>query len=158
MTGVDLELVHSVLSRRAWLQVLLPLGLVTLAVCFALGGHLGLRESVRYSLQGIALMPVFVAAVRYPDAPLFRPLNWAPVRHLGTLSYSLYLLHGVVINAFAQTTLSVPVRVACEMALSIAAAQTICWLIERPCARLRARLSTEEAVPADFAGGLAPTP
>jgi peptidoglycan/LPS O-acetylase OafA/YrhL len=55
------------------------------------------RETIRYSLQGLALMPIFYFAVRFPDNWLFRHLNsrWAVT--LGTYSYVIYLSHLVVI-------------------------------------------------------------
>ncbi|WP_316231637.1 acyltransferase [Bradyrhizobium sp. SZCCHNR1051] len=56
------------------------------------------RETARYSLQGLALMPLFFFAVRFADAPLFRHLNHAWVMTLGTYSYAIYLIHNVVIR------------------------------------------------------------
>jgi peptidoglycan/LPS O-acetylase OafA/YrhL len=51
------------------------------------------QKTVRYTLQGIALFPMFWLAVRYPGWTAFRWLNWKPVRSLGSLSYSFYLAH-----------------------------------------------------------------
>ncbi|MGJ4962704.1 acyltransferase family protein [Bradyrhizobium sp. HKCCYLRH3061] len=56
------------------------------------------RETARYSLQGLALMPLFYFAVRFADAPLFRDLNRSWVMTLGTYSYAIYLIHNVVIR------------------------------------------------------------
>ncbi|MGJ4898551.1 MULTISPECIES: acyltransferase family protein [unclassified Bradyrhizobium] len=56
------------------------------------------RETARYSLQGLALMPLFYFAVRFADAPLFRHLNRSWVMTLGTYSYAIYLVHNVVIR------------------------------------------------------------
>jgi peptidoglycan/LPS O-acetylase OafA/YrhL len=55
------------------------------------------RETARYSIQGLALMPVFYLSVRFADAPLFRPLNTSWMKTLGTYSYAIYLIHYVVI-------------------------------------------------------------
>ena len=46
------------------------------------------RETARYSIQGIALMPIFYFAVRFADAPLFRVLNTPWAMTLGTYSYT----------------------------------------------------------------------
>lgn len=51
------------------------------------------RETFRYSLQGIALFPIFWLAIRHADWPLFRWLNWKPVAWLGLVSYVFYLSH-----------------------------------------------------------------
>lgn len=60
------------------------------------------RETFRYSLQGIALMPVFHLAVkRYRSWP-FRFLNSPLVIRVGIYSYSIYLIHRVIILAAAH--------------------------------------------------------
>lgn len=56
------------------------------------------RSTIRYSIQGIALMPLFYYAVNFSEMRLFRPLGWPFMRSLGLLSYSIYLLHYVVIR------------------------------------------------------------
>ena len=57
------------------------------------------RESLRYSLQGIALLPLFFYAVRYPTAGPFRLLNTRVLARLGVLSYGIYLIHDVILSA-----------------------------------------------------------
>lgn len=57
------------------------------------------RATWRYSLQGLALMPIFHFAVTRPDALIFRPLNWPLVRQIGVWSYTMYLCHFVILNA-----------------------------------------------------------
>lgn len=108
------------------------------------------RESVRYTLQGIGLYPLFFLAVRHPQMAVMRFLNWRPVRFVGTLSYSLYLLHQIVIYAvdrklhvlphFAQAVLS--------LALSFGLSLLVWRLVEQPCAKLRSRLTTAPRAPA----------
>ena len=140
------------MSRRALLGAILPLGLLVLALCFALGEVAAFRETFRYSVQGLALAPLFIAAVRYPDAWLFRPLNWKPVQHLGVLSYSLYLLHGIVLSALSTGQFGLGPAMASVVGLlaTLLAAEIVYRLIERPCARLRKRLLVRKA-PADSA-------
>ena len=57
------------------------------------------RDTFRYTLQGICLISVFVCAVRYPNWVPMRALNFRPIAFLGVLSYSLYLVHQVVLAA-----------------------------------------------------------
>ncbi len=57
------------------------------------------RSTWRYSLQGIALMPIFYYAVTHPRALVFQPLNWGFVRRIGIWSYTMYLCHYVIIKA-----------------------------------------------------------
>ena len=51
------------------------------------------RETWRYTLQGIALMPIFYFAIRDPNLPIFKPLNFAPLVYIGKISYTFYLSH-----------------------------------------------------------------
>jgi peptidoglycan/LPS O-acetylase OafA/YrhL len=124
-----------------WLRRLLPLALVALLSTFVLRGNV-FRETLRYSLQGLALVPLFVCAIRWPEAWIFRPLNLRPVRFIGTLTYSLYLLHFVVLSGLeAHTALPRVGRAVVGLVLALALSWTMWIAIERPCARLRKRLS-----------------
>jgi peptidoglycan/LPS O-acetylase OafA/YrhL len=57
------------------------------------------RSTLRYTLQGLALLPIFHFAVTRPEALVFRPLNWGFVRRIGVWSYTVYLCHFVIIEA-----------------------------------------------------------
>jgi peptidoglycan/LPS O-acetylase OafA/YrhL len=54
------------------------------------------RETYRYSLQGIALMPLFYYAVALHKSFLFKWLNSKVVKKVGVLSYSIYLCHFII--------------------------------------------------------------
>lgn len=56
------------------------------------------RETIRYSIQGLALMPIFYFAIRYSENPLFRHLNSSWIITLGIYSYAIYLIHHIVIQ------------------------------------------------------------
>jgi peptidoglycan/LPS O-acetylase OafA/YrhL len=101
------------------------------------------RETLRYSLQGAALTIIFVAAIRYAHWLPFRVLNWRPLAFIGVLSYSLYLVHYAVIFAIERI---LPAwhplaRGVLAAVVSIAISWAIYRLIEKPCARLRKRLT-----------------
>lgn len=129
-------------SPTLWKWGLLPAAIGALLVGF-LWRDDRFRESLRYTLQGIALVPVFVCAIRWPGFLPFRILNTKAVAFLGVLSYSLYLTHHVVIfgvnqylpqvHGLARGTLSFAVALALSYGIYVA--------IEKPCARLRKRLS-----------------
>lgn len=51
------------------------------------------RQTLRYTLQGLALFPIFYLAVRRSHWLIFRWLNWNLVRGLGVVSYTFYLFH-----------------------------------------------------------------
>ncbi|HEX3470578.1 MAG TPA: acyltransferase [Silvibacterium sp.] len=51
------------------------------------------RETFRYTLQGIALFPIFYYVVATPHHWQARWLTWAPLRWVGLVSYTMYLSH-----------------------------------------------------------------
>jgi peptidoglycan/LPS O-acetylase OafA/YrhL len=129
------------ISERAWKELLFPLALLGLLTSFAVRDH-GFQETVRYSLQGLCLFPLFVIAVRYPGWFAFRLLNVGWVRFLGVLSYSIYLVHPAVL--WAVTSWTGPpgvVQAAIALALTLGIALAIYQVVEKPAARLRRRLS-----------------
>jgi peptidoglycan/LPS O-acetylase OafA/YrhL len=131
-------------SFRLWMGAALPIAIITLLVTFVVRGET-LRQTARYTLQGLALVPVFVCAVRWPESILFRWLNARPVRFLGTLSYSLYLVHHVVLSVLeSNTRLPRLPRAAVGLALAVAVSWAIYTFVEKPCARIRRRLSAVE--------------
>src|SRR5262249_39300014 len=46
------------------------------------------RQTARYSIQGLALAPLFFYVARYPDSWPTRWLQWKPLTTLGDLSYA----------------------------------------------------------------------
>jgi peptidoglycan/LPS O-acetylase OafA/YrhL len=130
-------------SRALWCYLLFPLGLAGLGLSFALRMD-WFRDTLRYSVQAIALMPLFVTAIRYPEWGPMRVLNWSFMRRLGLLSYSLYLCHQVVLFAIVHSFPHLgQVPLACAgLALSLLIAALIQQFIERPSARARRRWVT----------------
>ncbi len=60
------------------------------------------RETFRYSLQGLALMPIFYFAIKCARDIPFTLLNHPWVARIGVYSYAMYLIHYVVINAIEK--------------------------------------------------------
>jgi peptidoglycan/LPS O-acetylase OafA/YrhL len=116
----------------------LPLGL-TLIVCSLLFRSAAFRDTLRYSVQGIALYPIFITAIRFPDWGVFRSLNWGWVRFLGILSYSLYLVHFMVIQALTAAIpgLGLPVYGILSLLISLILAYAIHRFVEIPAAKLK---------------------
>jgi peptidoglycan/LPS O-acetylase OafA/YrhL len=134
---------------RRWRSLWLPLGLAALLLTFAVRDQ-RFEETVRYSIQGLALVPVFVVAVRWHDWGIVRLLNLGWVRFLGVLSYLIYLVHFIVFYAVQDPRLhlrSPLLEAAVTLLLTLAIAVAVHRLVERPCARLRRRLSGIAAPP-----------
>jgi peptidoglycan/LPS O-acetylase OafA/YrhL len=125
-----------------WKWVLLPAGLALLLVTFAYRAP-WFRETIRYSLQGIALTPVFVAAMRFPGWRPFRFLNWKPVAFVGVLSYTLYLAHQTVMVGlyFWMPGLHRVWGSVLAFGIAFAIALAIHRFVEVPSARLRKRFT-----------------
>ncbi len=116
------------------------------------------RMTLRYTIQGLALYPIFICAIRYADWGPFRWLNLAWVKKLGQLSYLLYLTHFTVLAGFSpyfkriyfplnqgEKFQSNPLDLLLYMALcfgvSLAVSVTLHYAVERPALKLKHRFS-----------------
>jgi peptidoglycan/LPS O-acetylase OafA/YrhL len=94
------------------------------------------------------LLPFFIAAVLWHDVWPFRLLNTAPLRLIGVLSYSIYLMHTTALWMLErQTGWSLFVRGLSAFAISVALALLIQRYIEAPLARVRRALSRVASAP-----------
>jgi len=131
---------RSKVSDRAMVWGWLSLGVLLLAVSFAVRAPWW-DHTLRYTLQGIGLMPLFVAAIRYHDQPGVRWLNARWLRRFGVLSYGLYLVHTTVIHAVQQWIDWHPLlQSVLAFALSYGLAVALHRYVEQPSARLRERI------------------
>jgi peptidoglycan/LPS O-acetylase OafA/YrhL len=129
-------------SPRLMQYLLFPLALIVLLLCAYSHGTV-FTDTLCFSVEGVALTVAFISAVQFHDSPLFRALSSRPLVFIGVLSYSLYLVHGVILCAILR---SYPhshswQRVLVGFGASLAVAWLIFQLVEKPCARLRKRLT-----------------
>lgn len=102
------------------------------------------RSTLRYTVQGFALMPIFYFAVTCSQARIFRPLNWAVIRQIGVWSYTIYLSHFVIIKALERGNLAPPnalVFAILVLLLSCIWSALVYNFAEKPLHRLRRTLS-----------------
>lgn len=108
------------------------------------------RETARYSLQGLALMPTFYYAIRNASHFPFRILNTSLIAKLGVYSYAIYLSHYVVIHAVALNApwlASIrPLMVLTALAISVAYAAAIDRWIDPYFRDLRRQFRTKNPV------------
>lgn len=127
-------------------------GLLLMLVCLAVRDA-GFRETLRYTLQGAALLPIFWLAVRHPAWPVFAPLNWAPMVLMGKVSYTFYLSHFFFVK-IAEALLQQRLAIALSaFVCSFGFAYLVYIAVEQPCARLRARLHGAPPPPLAGAAG-----
>jgi peptidoglycan/LPS O-acetylase OafA/YrhL len=129
-------------SNQLWKYFFLPLGII-LILFSLLYRSPEFQETFRYSIQGIALYPIFITAIRFPNWGLFRLLNLNWMRFVGTLSYSLYLVHYTVIHGVQMylPQLNIAVKGGVSLLISLGLAYLIYQFIESPVGQLRKQFS-----------------
>lgn len=97
------------------------------------------RETLRYSIQGLALIPIFYYSIRCSEHWLFHWLNWSWMRKLGVYSYFIYLIHLVVIRflEYNNITHSILLVIVLSSIISIAFAFVVDKYIDVHFASLR---------------------
>ena len=119
-----------------WLVAVGALGLIASVVI-----HNELyRETFHYTLQGLALIPIFMALVSLGNT-WFAWLNVRWVRYIGTLSYTLYLVHRGLILAAQIHIRSKVLSTLVALLGSFVVAVLMNQFVERPLIRLRKKLA-----------------
>ena len=130
---------HEWLLRR--MNWLVPLSIVVIIGSFLIRAE-SFRDTLRYTLQGLALIPLFIAAIHYQQTLPVRFLNLPVMRFLGVLSYTLYLCHGMFMDFFDSIWAGGAfLKGLVSLVCAICFATLVHYWIERPCTRIRRRLS-----------------
>ena len=125
------------LARNRWLFVGLGVMLVSLVL-----RNTAFRETLRYSLQSTALVPIFAAVILRTEQVGFRWLAHPVMVYLGRISYSFYLLHVLILNLAGRYLHAGDlIDGVAAFAVTTAAASLIMVLVEQPMARLGHRRS-----------------
>ena len=133
------------LDKKRSFYMIFAIGLAGLLISF-LWRDPAFRSTFRYTLQGLALMPIFYYAVTRPDHVFFRLLNTRILRRIGIYSYTLYLVHFVVLNGLWE--MGYPSE-GPTMTIIYAAALSLFWaalvyrFAEQPLHNLRSRLRAD---------------
>lgn len=85
----------------------------------------GFRETLRYTVQSLAVLAVMRFVVRFPGSALGRILNLRPVAWLGRISYAFYLIHFTILiecerrglGQFARILIALPLSAGLAWAL-----------------------------------------
>ena len=107
------------------------------------------RETIRYSLQGIALMPLFsVVLLDQPTTAIRRVLASPVMVLIGRLSYSIYLFH-LLARTPAEVIFGSPYRIesiASGLLVTGVLAYTVYIFVELPISSIRHRLRGKESL------------
>jgi peptidoglycan/LPS O-acetylase OafA/YrhL len=116
--------------------------LIALLLTFIIPSE-GFRETFRYTIQGLALMPFFTAILTDdPDTLVRKALSSPPMVLIGRLSYSIYLFH-LLARTPGEVYFGSPYRVGSAISglvFSGVVAYGLFIFVERPIAGLRRRL------------------
>jgi peptidoglycan/LPS O-acetylase OafA/YrhL len=129
-------------SRQSW--TLTIAGLFVLLFTFVYRNP-EFRETVRYTIQGIALIPLFISAIKLPDHWAFSWLNTPPMRFVGVLSYTLYLVHFPCLKLAEGWSSNRVIIGMTALSMSMALAYFMHLLVEKPLARFRRKLGSRTA-------------
>lgn len=95
------------------------------------------RETLRYTVQGIALAPLFFYSIRFGSHWVFSPLNSRPMQRIGVYSYSIYLAHHIVIENMHALRLPTALSLVVTAGIIGSYAFLMEKYIDRPCLRWR---------------------
>jgi peptidoglycan/LPS O-acetylase OafA/YrhL len=100
------------------------------------------RLTARYSLQSLAIAVLIYLAVARAGQWPYRLLNTRPLVYLGTISYTIYLSHHMILQGIAKHEPAWGwLRImALGALLTLLLAEPVRRWIEAPCARLRRQL------------------
>lgn len=158
------------LLRNPWLDAPLPTGRGReAAVALACLGVLlfsfvfrepWFRETLRYSLQSLAVAPLLYLAVARAETLPFRWLGSRALAYVGSVSYTVYLSHHLILLAIERHApqLQWPAVALLGAAASLLAAEAMRRWVDVPVGRLRQRLRPTQAPPAPPRRPLASAP
>lgn len=126
-------------SRRACGLILLS-AILVMAATYFLQQYKTQNHPLLYTLQGMALLPLFAFAIRHPRNFFLRIFSWRPITFLGDISYTFYLVHLMCLGVIREST---SLRQRYVSLLAFLLAVTLSWLtrkyVELPLAKIRKR-------------------
>jgi len=99
-------------------------------------------HTLRHTFQSIVALCVFYLAIVAADRPLFRVLEHPWIKFVGTISFSLYLIHYVAIEVILKMspTTNPYINIVLATLLAVLFGLGLHYGVERPSARLSKRL------------------
>ena len=125
--------------RRDWAVILVCLSALLGSLAYR---ELWFRDTLRYTVQSLAIAPLLYLAVARADQRPFRWLSARPLVYIGSVSYTLYLTHHLILfgikHHFPQA--GWPATTLGAAMLTLAACELMRRWVDKPCADLRRRL------------------
>ncbi|HVY16470.1 MAG TPA: acyltransferase [Rhodopila sp.] len=122
-------------------------GMLGLLMAFVVRDE-GFRQTIRYTMQGICLMPFFTAVISWDRANFIRRiLASRPFVVIGQMSYSIYLIHHVALGPGEHYFGSPwhPYSIIIATVLTGLISWSLLVFVDRPLAKLRHRFRTSSS-------------
>lgn len=113
-------------------------GAAIILLCFAYRDPF-FRDTFRYTLLEIGLMPIFFFVTLPRRTFLVRCLEWRGLRHLGQISYSMYLIHHTLFHHFYHYYRPSMLLALGILLLTVGYGQAMRMLVELPMQQMRTR-------------------
>jgi peptidoglycan/LPS O-acetylase OafA/YrhL len=140
----------SALPLRSWLLLGACLAVLLTTLLYR---DESFRLTARYTLQALAIAPLIALAVRQSRSAVFRWLNSAPMHYLGTLSYTIYLSHQLILYGVIRQApqLNSIATLAVSAVLTLALAEAVRRWVEQPLRRRRQKIPARQGDTAGLA-------
>ena len=128
------------LTDRTIRYIAAPIAAVVFCIMAFLPQVLGLTvgDTIIYA----CLVPLFWYVIVHPEGVSGRVLNNRAVAHIGLLSFSIYLLHRLVLGLVEQVVHVAPVIDGLSLVVVIALAHGMYIAVEKPLAKVRKSLES----------------
>ncbi|QRY41909.1 acyltransferase [Microbacterium hominis] len=133
------------MADRTIRYIAAPIAAVVFCVMAFVPQSLGLTvgDTVIYA----CLVPLFWYAIVHPEGVSGRVLNSGVVTQIGLLSFSIYLLHRLVLGLVEQVVHVAPLIDAISLVVVIGVAQLMFISVEKPLGKVRKRLESRFTAP-----------
>ncbi len=128
--------VARIFTRERLERIILPASITLLLITLVYRNPV-FRQTIRYSIQGVALAPILYYVVHTPQTWVGRILNARWLAALGTISYALYLLHATVLIEINQVIPSRLLAGILSLLVAILLAYLVHILVEKPTDAMR---------------------
>ena len=143
MQGDDRERFND-LTKYAWVAAAGALGvflaMAVLMPAFRTSSNSVLFNGVGYSLIMVLMAGILGAVLRDGDLWYKRLLRLRPLTFIGTISYMLYLIHGLILEVLMDAEVGAVPRATIGLALSVVAATISWYAMEKPLTRFKSLL------------------
>jgi|SRR5580704_2243608 peptidoglycan/LPS O-acetylase OafA/YrhL len=117
-------------------------GLAGIIVSLLIRGPI-FADTLRYTIQGLALAPIFVYVLSFPKSSVVQGLEYPWMRWVGRRSYAMYLIHVCIIHAFSERLgISLVLSGAVSAPLVLGYGWAMARFVEQPLAKLKKELAS----------------